>query len=109
MSKNPQKDVINLFIKALNKHKRDQARKSKEFDKLINDFIERRQNPPKYINNSSLYAGSPMYFYCNHCQHVSDVLPESYTSRPRHICHSCRELEKLELLEDAKLEYKSLL
>jgi hypothetical protein len=51
----------------------------------------RRANVPKQINNSELYAGSPMYFYCQCCGHQSDVLPEAYfLSTPRELCKECQ-------------------
>jgi hypothetical protein len=55
-------------------------------------LAERRANPPKQVDNSSLYAGSPMYFYCRCCGHLSDVLPESYTTRPKSLCSDCNDL-----------------
>ncbi len=54
----------------------------------------RIENAPKQINNSTLPAGSPMYFYCRICGHQSDVLPESYTSSPKTHCKECQELKK---------------
>lgn len=53
---------------------------------------ERLKNKPDQINNSSLYAGSPMYFYCKVCEHLSDRLPESYVSPPKRLCKECQEL-----------------
>ncbi len=52
---------------------------------------KRIENPPEQINNSSLPAGSPMYFYCRICGHQSDVKGESYTSPPRKYCKDCGE------------------
>ena len=49
---------------------------------------------PKQINNSSLYAGSPMTYYCKHCRHVSEVLPECHVERPSHVCAECEPLIK---------------
>jgi CRISPR/Cas system-associated protein Cas10 (large subunit of type III CRISPR-Cas system) len=65
---------------------------------LLSEFELRKANPPKQIDNSSLYAGSPMYFYCKYCGHESDILPESYTERPNHICSSCKPLVKAGLI-----------
>lgn len=59
----------------------------------------RRESPPKQIDNASLYAGSPMYFYCISCNHVSDVLPESYLGRPKNLCKECQALKDLDWLE----------
>jgi hypothetical protein len=64
-------------------------------------FKERCANPPKQINNSSLYAGSPMYFYCRYCGHLSDVLPETYINPPSHVCRECDNLKDLGWLQEA--------
>jgi hypothetical protein len=45
------------------------------------------------VNNASLYAGSPMYFYCRVCGLETDVLPESYTEEPCTLCTPCEELK----------------
>lgn len=52
----------------------------------------RRETQPLKIDNSRLYAGSPMYFYCASCGHESDVLPENYLKFPRRFCDPCGEL-----------------
>jgi hypothetical protein len=54
---------------------------------------ERQKNAPKHIDNASLYAGSPMYFYCRSCGHVADVLPESFLSTPKRLCKECEEMK----------------
>ncbi|MDR2540660.1 MAG: hypothetical protein LBD11_02500 [Candidatus Peribacteria bacterium] len=54
---------------------------------------ERRQNPPEQVNNSSLRAGSPMYYYCNTCGHLSDVLPEAHIGSPKRWCKECQALK----------------
>ena len=56
---------------------------------------ERIENCPKQIDNSSLYAGSPMYFYCKVCGHQSDVKPEGYMSTPKRYCDPCWELKEV--------------
>ncbi len=63
--------------------------KGKEF--ALNALKERREANAKIerIDNSKLYAGSPMYFYCHTCGALADVLPESYTGRPKHHCDEC--------------------
>lgn len=61
---------------------------------------KRRENMPEKINNSSLPAGSPMYFYCISCGHTSDVLPENYfISTPKKLCQECSVLKELGWLE----------
>ena len=59
----------------------------------------RRKNKPKQIDNASLYAGSPMYYYCYTCGHESDCLPEGHFDRPSHICGECQALKSLGWLE----------
>jgi len=44
------------------------------------------------IDNSSLPAGSPMYFYCKFCGDETDTLPESYIGRPKTTCDPCKVL-----------------
>lgn len=46
------------------------------------------------IDNSKLYAGSSMYFYCKLCGLLADVLPESYITPPRKHCEDCGRLFK---------------
>jgi hypothetical protein len=60
---------------------------------------QRRKNPPKQIDNSRLYAGSPMYFYCQSCGYQSDILPEAYIGTPRKLCDDCQRLKDLGWLE----------
>lgn len=54
---------------------------------------QKKNRTEKQIDNSSLYAGSPMYFYCYSCQGVSDILPEDYRCVPKHLCNLCQELK----------------
>lgn len=63
------------------------------------ELTNRRANRPKQIDNSSLYAGSPMYFYCYSCGWLSDTKPESYRSIPSHTCKECQALKDLGWLE----------
>ena len=55
----------------------------------------RREHQPKQIDNSSLYAGSPMYYYCRSCGHQSDCLPETHWGAPRKLCNECQALQDL--------------
>jgi len=59
---------------------------------------ERRANRPDMIDNRTLYAGSPMYFYCTSCGHLAEEAPESYTWVPASLCPECSELRKLHLI-----------
>lgn len=56
-------------------------------------LADRIANQPKQIDNASLYAGSPMYFYCKLCGHLADKLPESYISPPKKYCTDCKQLK----------------
>jgi hypothetical protein len=63
-------------------------------------LAERRRNAKKSedrVVNSSLYAGSAMYFYCIICGDEMSV-PENYTTRPKK-CAECRALEDCGWLE----------
>lgn len=61
---------------------------------------QRRANPPEQINNASLYAGSPMYYYCVSCGHLSDVKPENwFMNPPKKLCKECQALKDLGRLE----------
>lgn len=62
-------------------------------------LAERRANQPDPIDNASLVAGAPMYFYCISCGHLAEVLPESYVSKPRKLCVECQALKDLGWLE----------
>lgn len=53
---------------------------------------DREENRKKQINNSELYAGSSMYFYCHYCGALADTLPESWDprfTRPKTCCRAC--------------------
>jgi hypothetical protein len=56
-------------------------------------LARRLNNPPKRVNNASLYAGSPMYFYCELCAHLAATLPENYTTKPPKYCKECGDLK----------------
>jgi hypothetical protein len=68
----------------------------KEF--ALGKLAERKGNRPKQIDNSSLYAGSPMYFYCQACGHLSDTKPEDYNTAVRLLCEECQALKDLDWL-----------
>lgn len=42
------------------------------------------------VDNSSLHAGSPMYFYCKFCGDPTCTLPEGYIGQPKKICDPCK-------------------
>ena len=61
---------------------------------------ERRKNKPEPIDNGSLYAGSPMYYYCISCGHLADEKPENwYRTLPAKLCPECQALKDLGWLE----------
>lgn len=51
----------------------------------------------KRVDNSSLHAGSPMYFYCVTCGEEI-VVPENYTTKPD-LCTECQALKSAGWLE----------
>jgi len=67
--------------------------------KALAALKKRRAHPPKQIDNASLYAGSPMYFYCKSCGWLADTKPESYLDRPKPLCEECQALKDLGWLE----------
>ena len=59
----------------------------------LEQFAKRKaENAGKQVDNSSLYAGSPMYYYCKFCGVQTDVLPESHFCAPKRICDPCKVL-----------------
>lgn len=43
-------------------------------------------------NNGTLYAGSPMYYYCRSCNHEM-ALSETHTCAAPMLCEDCKELK----------------
>ncbi len=68
-------------------------------EKALEVLAERRANKPVRRDNSSLPAGSPMYYYCISCGHLSDCLPESHNCAPSKLCTECQALKDLGWLE----------
>ena len=56
----------------------------------------------EHVRNDSLPAGSPMYFYCEHCRIPIERLPEDYLFTPYSQCSQCKGLEEQGWLQDAK-------
>lgn len=56
-------------------------------------LTKRRRKSVRQIDNASLYAGSPMYYYCVSCGHQADVLPENHMSAPKRLCTACQEMK----------------
>jgi hypothetical protein len=74
-----------------------------EMDLLIasKTFILRylEESQKEKVNNSSLYAGSPMYYYCRGCTCLTEVLPESHWGAPKKFCDACKVLSDHGLLQ----------
>lgn len=47
------------------------------------------------VDNASLYAGQPMYYYCKSCGALADVLPECHINRPKQLCNECQAMQDL--------------
>lgn len=73
-------------------------------DIAIASFVERykKHSVEKKIDNSSLYAGSPMYFYCRGCTVHHATLPESYITPAPKYCDSCQVLVNHGLMDEAR-------
>lgn len=68
----------------------------------ITGFRERqaRGKTEKKINNSALYAGSPMHFDCTACGCQNITVPESWISKPD-LCVECQALKTIGWLDEA--------
>jgi len=60
---------------------------------------QRRARPPIRIDNASLHAGNPMYYYCKSCGTLADILPENHIGRPKQLCFECQALKDCGWLE----------
>ena len=50
----------------------------------------------KKIDNASLVAGSPIYYYCMSCNGLADTKPENWwMSPPKRLCDECQALKDL--------------
>lgn len=76
----------------------------------FDQFIRRRKYARQIekIDNSGLHAGSPMYFYCDHCGIPTEVLTEDYLFQPINCCSQCQGLEKQGWLDAAKKKSQTL-
>lgn len=65
-------------------------------------LVKRRKENSKAhkIDNGSLPAGAPMYFYCISCDSLADTKPESYLTPPRKLCNECQALKDLGWLNE---------
>lgn len=67
-----------------------------EVEDPVQKFLKRKEenSKKKRVNNASLRAGSPMYYYCKYCG-AEDIKPECFNPRTDPIkdpCDACREL-----------------
>ena len=61
-----------------------------DLDVAMKQFKKRKKaNSGKQVDNSSLYAGSPMYYYCRYCGELTEVLSESHWGSPKRVCDPC--------------------
>lgn len=59
----------------------------------MEQFRKRKaENQGKQIDNSSLPAGSPMYYYCRFCGAHTETLPETHWNAPKITCEPCKAL-----------------
>jgi hypothetical protein len=74
----------------------------------IDHYVERVKAAEKetHVDNSSLYAGSPMYYYCRECGVFITSLPESHTCAAPSLCDGCKKLTDQELLPEARAAVK---
>lgn len=70
----------------------------------INAFVERVRNKPEKIDNSRLYAGAPMYYYCHDCGSLAEVLSETHMSVPKRMCDPCKFLTDNGWMAEAKVK-----
>lgn len=73
-------------------------------EKACEQFVRRRRYAISIekVDNAGLHAGSPMYFYCQHCGIPTEVLPEDYLFPPQRECSQCVGLQKEGWLGAAK-------
>lgn len=57
-------------------------------------FEARKKIATEHVVNEALPAGSPMYFYCDCCGILTDVLPEEYLFTPSIRCSQCAAMKK---------------
>jgi NAD-dependent SIR2 family protein deacetylase len=74
-------------------------------DPRLTELERRREfNAGKQVDNSTLYAGSPMYYYCETCGAHVATKPEGWWQDPpppKH-CPECQELIEAGLLDSGE-------
>jgi hypothetical protein len=70
------------------------------------EFFKRYQaKKDNMVNNSSLPAGSPMYYYCNGCCTLVATIPEGSWNHSRSkYCGSCEQLSEMGAIERLRSE-----
>lgn len=53
---------------------------------------KKRASEKRKIDNTSLHAGSPMFYYCRLCNLLADTLPETHSRSPKEYCYECQPL-----------------
>ena len=64
-----------------------------EAQKTMLTGLKRRRKEAKgvkKINSASLYAGSPMYYYCKLCELLAAKLPETHLCAAPRYCEPCK-------------------
>lgn len=82
----------------------NEAFKSKAIEQFVGRFTASKA--VKKIDNASLMAGEPMYFYCKHCDVLIEALEEEYLFPPYSLCSQCEGLREEGWLEEAKDKVK---
>ena len=69
----------------------------------LKTFSERyaEASQSKHYDNSSLPAGSPMFYYCKHCGVHTETLPESHWGAAKTVCDACKVLVDHGLIPEA--------
>jgi hypothetical protein len=70
-------------------------------ERKIEEFILRHKNRPLPMDNASLVAGSPMYYYCKACGKFITALPEEHIRPAPKYCDDCQDLKNEALLDEA--------
>lgn len=64
---------------------------------FVDELKRRKATAPVKLDNSTLYAGMPMVYYCRECNHIAAVLDEEHVERPPARCSFCEMLAKMGL------------
>jgi hypothetical protein len=74
-------------------------------ERKVENFIRRytasQISKDQRVDNSSLPAGAPMYYFCRACGQFITALPEAHFSPAPKYCDDCEDLKKEALLDEA--------